>query len=1530
MAEGLVKKRRIRAGHRGVVTKRLDEVRGILEPGEEGPRDVDSTKLAQLRLALSEKLETLKNLDSEILDLLESEEDIGREIEQADVFNQRVYETLVKIDRYAREASPRVTPSTARSLEGGAESRPPSAHNKTRLPKLILNKFDGDLTKWHSFWDSYDVAIHSNPELSSVDKFTYLRTLVEHSAKDAISGLSLTAANYDEAIDVLKTRFGDKQRIISKHMEILLGAESVSSATQVASLRRLYDKVESNVRSLSSLGVNSESYGSLLSPVLLQKLPPELRLIVGRQVSGEWTLDPLMKIFGEELRARERIATPLNDRQSTHARANVKPTTATLLTEQRSETQHICCYCQGRHTTDSCKEVGSAKERKQILRSSGRCFVCLRRGHVSRNCRSRGRCRGCGGRHHTTICDQTVSQTENGSTQGQRPPNQASTSRTAHKVDSSLNPAAEPFRDTNTACCHVNCDRTILLQTARVTIFNPSNTANQREINVILDTGSQKSYITESVCEALGIKRKGRRTMSIMTFGSNEGKIQCCDVVEIGLQLREGLSDKISVLSTPFICESIVSPPTRTYVADHEELRSLDLAVDVHTGYVPMNPDMLIGMDHYWSFVTGETIHCHDGPVALNTRFGWILSGTVPDIDSPTQHSTNLVTHVLKVDAMPAEFDRQLDKQLKKFWELESLGIVDRECTIGDQFSEVIKFQNGRYEVPLPWKDPTTHIPDNYQLSLKRLYSLLKRLKESPEKLQQYDQVIKEQLRLGIVEPVVNSEEDEMKGRRIHYLPHHGVIRKDKNTTKVRVVYDASARTNGPSLNDCLHVGPKHNQRIFDILLRFRTKKVALVADVEKAFLMIAVEREDRDVLRFLWVTDINKDPPDIIAMRFTRVVFGVASSPFLLNATVQYHVKSYEHTHPELVSQLLRSIYVDDVVYGAPDVDKAYQLFESSKDIMRGGGFNLRKFLTNNPQLQRKINAVEGTLSIPADSEGYTQMTLGKSQTPTDDERKVLGVRWDVRADELVIDVENIYDLLRQTVPTKRLVVSSVGRIYDPLGILSPVVVPFKIFFQELSQLKQSWDLPLSGEILDKWKLTVKALEGARPIRIPRFYWPGNDASLTTYRLCGFCDASMRAYAAVIYLVPVTGEAFPPCLVCSKTRVSPLQRLTIPRLELLSTVLLARLIHSATEALSTELNLEDPICFTDSMISYHWIRGLEKGWRPFVQNRVNEVRRLVPPSQWRHCPGSSNPADLPSRGQTLSELANSQLWFHGPEWLSEDSLQEDTMNPTEVPEECLAELQARGTLNLLNPTCRGLSTLINVRSTNDINSLLRVTAYVLLFVKKLKKSNPPLSDLVCQAETLWTIEAQLSLKASRHFDHWKRQWSLFLDPTGVWRCGGRLHNAQISYATKFPAILPNDHHFTTLVIDRAHKRVFHNGVKETLTEIRSRYWIPRGRAVVRQFIFRCTLCRRFESQAYKAPIPPLPPIQVQTEPPFTYTGVYFAGPLYVKTNDPIPNSDKVWICLYTCCITRAVHLDLVPNLSTHTFLNSSRQFAAR
>ena len=184
----------------------------------------------------------------------------------------------------------------------------------------------------------------------------------------------------------------------------------------------------------------------------------------------------------------------------------------------------------------------------------------------------------------------------------------------------------------------------------------------------------------------------------------------------------------------------------------------------------------------------------------------------------------------------------------------------------------------------------------NRELSLKRLYGLLHRLKQDPEVLSEYDAIIRDQLEKGIVERVQSMEGEPDK---IHYLPHHAVIRRDKDTTKVRVVYDASSRSIGPSLNSCLHTGPKFDQKILEMLLRFRSYQIALVADIEKAFLMISVDPKDRDVLRFLWVKDANAEEPEIITLRFARVVFGVSSSPFLLNATIYHHLMQYIETEP-------------------------------------------------------------------------------------------------------------------------------------------------------------------------------------------------------------------------------------------------------------------------------------------------------------------------------------------------------------------------------------------------------------------------------------------------------------------------------------------------------------------------------------------------------------------------------------------------------------------------------------------------------
>ena len=217
-------------------------------------------------------------------------------------------------------------------------------------------------------------------------------------------------------------------------------------------------------------------------------------------------------------------------------------------------------------------------------------------------------------------------------------------------------------------------------------------------------------------------------------------------------------------------------------------------------------------------------------------------------------------------------------------------------------------------------------------------------LTKEPEILREYDFVIKEQLSRGIVEEV--SENNTGKVGEVHYLPHHPVVRNDKQTTKVRVVYDASSKQcGGPSLNDCLYTGPSLTENIADILIRFRSHKIALIGDIEKAFHMISVAEDDRDVLRFQWVDDPGKENPEIKVYRFALVVFGLSSSPFLLNATLKHHISNFENEDPDFVHTFLQSLYVD-VVLGANDVDHAYELYIKAKSVrMSEGGFNLRKF---------------------------------------------------------------------------------------------------------------------------------------------------------------------------------------------------------------------------------------------------------------------------------------------------------------------------------------------------------------------------------------------------------------------------------------------------------------------------------------------------------------------------------------------------------------------------------------------------------
>ena len=728
MAEAPAKKKRIRAGHKASATKTIRQIEDILADDAS-----NAERLSLLRLTLNEKLETIKALDSEVIELIEDEGTLATEIEQADDYKESIFGTLIKVDRVMK-APPTRVPPTPVTLPVDTRAPPPdSRSSRIRLPKLQLRSFGGDLTKWTTFWESFESAVHSNHELSDVEKFNYLNSLLERSVREAVSGLALTSANYHKAVETLQKRFGCKQQIVNKHMDSLLQVEAVTSSQNTRALRKLFDFISSHVCSLASLGVESDTFGGLLCPVLINKIPADLQLIISRKVSeADWNLDILMKAIEEEIVARERVSAGSNRLpvRRTTSEPKTPPTAATLVSGEPANAQAPCCYCGQPHYPTDCDTIMTIDARKQLLRRNGRCFSCLRRGHLSRDCRSASRCRGCRGRHHTSICESSSAPKliNRGSSQSHTPnsgtstvaPNQTSAppeptcSAPPITMHSALNPSAPPFTppSSSTSLC-TSANKVIFLQTALAEVNDPRNPSRVLSARIVLDNGSQKSYVTERVKKFLALPVTGTEQLSIAAFGSSRREPKHCDVVCLAIRTKSGHNQELNLYVVPHICDPLTTPTVSTCVEMYGHLAHLDIA-DVSQDPT-LEVDVLIGSDHYWDFVTGQIIREQSGPVAIETTLGWILSGPA-ELPGQLRPTVSLITtHTLRVEGVT---NKELDTTLRSFWELESLGIqMPTKDPVSDQFASTIQMEEGRYEVSLPWREYHDPLPDNYELS---------------------------------------------------------------------------------------------------------------------------------------------------------------------------------------------------------------------------------------------------------------------------------------------------------------------------------------------------------------------------------------------------------------------------------------------------------------------------------------------------------------------------------------------------------------------------------------------------------------------------------------------------------------------------------------------------------------------------------------------------------------------------------------------------------------------------------------------
>ena len=277
---------------------------------------------------------------------------------------------------------------------------------------------------------------------------------------------------------------------------------------------------------------------------------------------------------------------------------------------------------------------------------------------------------------------------------------------------------------------------------------------------------------------------------------------------------------------------------------------------------------------------------------------------------------------------------------------------------------------------------------------------------------------------------------------------------------------------------------------------------MGIIADIEKAFHQILVHKDDRDMLRFLWLEDVW-DEHSVVHYRFCQLVFGLTPSPAILNMVIHHHLAECGSQEPQITELLATSLYVDDFVGGANDVEEAFEVYQKSKMIMREGRFNLRKWNTNSNLLRKRI---DDTPKCEDSKSPFTQAV------------KILGLQWDTTKDELHIDVSELIEYLHTMTPTKRSLLKFSSKLFDPLGFVSPFVIRLKMLFQSLCSSKLEWDGQLEGEALKQWNRLPNDIKSLSKIRVQRCLF-NKDYQVVSKQLHGFCDASEKAFAAVVYI---------------------------------------------------------------------------------------------------------------------------------------------------------------------------------------------------------------------------------------------------------------------------------------------------------------------------------------------------------------------------------------------------------------------------
>ncbi|XP_063993929.1 uncharacterized protein LOC135171374 [Diachasmimorpha longicaudata] len=1066
----------------------------------------------------------------------------------------------------------------ARRRQGTQSQGATGSTDFNSLTRITIPTFDGKYHDWRAFDDLFTNLVINPPRISNAEKLTRLKAALRGEAASLISNIAISNDNFATAWEALRNRYENKRVLVASHLNRILALTPVKVKTAKAIQTVIYTTKEA-MHAPKTLGAPTEHWDIIISHLIRRLLDPdtrekwELKLGDSREIP---TLEEFLNFLSSIARGLENLEgetkTPFS---GSSAKASVTST----------RESHCPCGPSVGHTLIKCPTFVQMKplDRRSYIMSSPRCFNCFR-SHRAESCPETQRCKVCQGKHHTMIHEGSPgapnaarSATTQSTSSVQRrleqaasqpptaprpPPDTASTSgsdsskpsptarsTTAELIRSSIenltvvrpSPAGHHSSKAVKTAHSIQSPsdskpQLVLLATARARASTPSGFSQPTRI--LIDQGSELSFISESLVKLLQLQRKAAVINPIGIGSTDSGRTRGLVSVTLHsnfdsqfVKIRAHILGKLTAKLPSISCES----------PSIGELQHLQLADPSFGKSGPI--DVIIGADFYGQIIGDQVIKSTDNQlVGQNTIFGWIISGSVCCSGYSTKVSLTAVRET------PNE---QLLALLKKFWTQEELPAQSNTPLTQEELECTQQFQSthtrdptGRYGVRLPFKSSANSLGVSKPKALWQLHQISGKLQRDSIYGMLYRDFIQEYEALGQMQRVVDTTEPSP----AYYLPHHGVLRPDSTTTKPRVVFNGSSPTStGTSLNDILHAGGKLQVDAPDVLLRVRRHRYVFGTDIVKMFRQIRIHSDDWNLQRILW-----RDENQFITFQLTTVTYGQTCAPWLALRVLQQLTADDGHRYSKAVLSLSKGRYVNDIYGGADSPGELREIIIQLIGLCKAGGFRLQKWASNCPEVLSQLGL------LPPSSPSSSSELQEREQVI-----KVLRLCWNSHQDNFQFKPQTF-----STKPvTKRLILSEIAHIFDPLGFISPGTIKAKIIMQALWLIKVGWGDPLPMSTIRRWNQFREELSYVNLIAVPR--WLQLDSTVSNLQIHGFAVASNLAIGAVVYLrTEKPGTAPVISLVCAKTRVAPLKRVTMPRLELTAAGLLTELTSYAIKQL--------------------------------------------------------------------------------------------------------------------------------------------------------------------------------------------------------------------------------------------------------------------------------------------------------------------------------------------------------------------------